>query len=265
MDSSPNSEFALHQHARIPKLLTAAAWRKIQPDMIKLMEGIKFDRFHTANQHVFRAAFMELKIVVETLGQTLNRGDRLFPRIADVCLFPEVREIMDVELGDLPTREELEAKLTPIFPKLVSDWVARLNAQLSGLITSHFSPPAGVNPLHLACARPKCSSCHFVGAYADMLSHGCLYKSNQYLHIRKPWISYETRVFTLFQSFWECSFAMGDIHAARYKKVIEACGKDPDRAMVEEMNELDAKLICLLCRNPEVMTWQVAVRHIVCY
>lgn len=42
--------------------------------------------------------------------------------------------------------------------------------------------------------------------------------------------------------------------------IIEACGKEPESTTQTEMDAVDARLMCLMCRS--VMTWRTAVRTI---
>lgn len=188
----------------------------------------------------------------------------ILPHVTDLARFPPFRDIIYA-----PDGTEMGAKpFEPAFaqlPVLVDEWKQQLDAEFAKLVKIpsrlSFKHASGgrtvassntarmestqtpVDKLRLACAVFVNNAVAF---YPDLLS--CLRHSDS---IDGEGDS-EPNMYNLDQ------FNINFLEEAPY--IVHACGLDPHVATVEDMDHRNARLKCLSCNDPHIMTWRDAVR-----
>jgi hypothetical protein len=218
---------------------------------------------------VFSHRFSLLKSVVDAFFARTSVRQPL-PYIADICLFPEVRAIVDVDPSMKLIEGDLQKELHPILTSLVARWRTDVDSQLLEFAESNLGIAKSTNLSLLASAIFKCSRCRVGCPYPDILAHRCLQttsESYQYSgNSRDPlrWLTYEGRVQAMYNSFcpWSCNVLESSPWRERTQSVIRTCGADPRIATCHDMDALDARLVCQLCRQSSLrtaMSWRTAV------
>jgi hypothetical protein len=221
---------------------------------------------------IFSPRFRLLKSVVDAFFARTSVRQPV-PSIVDICLFPEVRAIVDIDPSMNLIEDDLKKELNPILASLVARWRADVDSQLLEFAESNLGISRCTNLSLLASAIFKCSRCRVGCPYPDILSHRCLQttpESYQYNgNNRDPlrWLTYEGRVQAMYNNScpWSCNVLESSPWRERTKGVIRTCGLDPRTATCHDMDALDMKtrLVCRLCRHSAsrtAMTWRTAVK-----
>jgi hypothetical protein len=225
----------------------------------------RVDRLDILDEGIFRNRFEMLSSFAKDFYRRNSLEFTLHPDIIDLCYFPEVRQLMSRDLTVVVTKEDISGEIESIFPDLLARWREGIDAELVALVTAQLGLSNDVRPLELAALLFKCRSCTAIRTYPAVLSHRCLY-SSYYLHDQERPLSYDMRPMSIFHRRpWSCSNLDLDFCAQRIGNMINACGGDYKTTTCEELDQLDPRLSCTLCRvNPGrkiIMTWRTAVTY----
>lgn len=209
------------------------------------------------------------------------------PSPTDLCMFPEVKKILDYPL-DVELRPRDFDAVVRHLPRYIKDWERFLEAELAGLAwekaTSHdpdyYQNPTEfekVNLLKLATSAFVCRECKElypqdalnVLYYPWVMSHRCLTRgeprpptevekyytngaldlgSSMLYHPRTPWNLNKL----------EC---VAVVHRRAICCVVSACGLDPGAATPSDLDQLDPRLFCSNCalQGQVFYPWRAAV------
>jgi hypothetical protein len=234
-----------------------ADWLSIYPILTKFIRDTEFD----VSMDAFRRRFDSLSRFAQDFYKRNALKPTFLPNIVDVCGFPEVRSfVWDIPFD--PTRADVRTRLEPIFSNLLARWRTEVEGRLAALITTQLRLQDGdVCPLKLAAAIFKCTKCDVARTYPAVLSHKCLYDIPKIYETRP--VSFEMRLEAVCRLRpWSCDVLDLTSWARRVENVITACGGHPKISTSHELDLLDPRLACQLCRRPGqkvVMTWRAAV------
>ncbi|OCH87407.1 hypothetical protein OBBRIDRAFT_781679 [Obba rivulosa] len=266
-------EFEDHPLVKQPKELTARIWNNIREPMLAYMERVRADRLARERcQHMcLRIIFVKQLLDIFSL---VCPPRTYLPSTADFCVMPEFKRSLMVPPEEPPPRGELLDAFACIL-ELCARWRGETSARLLPLLP----PPPGSAPgaaplsrLGLATTFFRCKRCpagwNAIG-YPRVLAHECLTvraaidtgaaTPEAHLHNalaltvgEQPWNRAGDRV----------AWHEEAHHAAR--RIVRAVGADPERATWEELDALDARVVCTACMHGDcvrVMTWRTAVKH----
>jgi hypothetical protein len=237
--------------------------RKITPVLVSLLQEKKAARLEKLARRVYTQRFNDLKFVIELLYDlTIGCTGRLLPQMEDICLLPEIRSMIDIDVDIPVSKESLERDVSPILPGLIARWYSGIDDQIVKMAERQLGTSDGADLSQLACAVFQCSRCHRALWYPELLAHHCLHeKIEAYWNL--PWTTYEEKVVATFHSRpWSSKLLEPQSWERKVQSVITTCGMDPYTATRSEMNESDARLLCKLCRQlatRTIMTWRAAV------
>jgi hypothetical protein len=184
------------------------------------------------------------------------------PHEIDLCIFPSLRQFLDVPLSTQVDKVSIEANLQGA----IDVWRRSKMLELYHHFVSHYGPiiTSVRNPLELAVVIFKCSKCNNTLFYPNSLSHDC--SSSQ------PWVDipyddnnpfYDSVASNTFRRFPR-SFSNLEVTpwAQHAQSVVEACNMNPLEANHAHMDSLNVTLRCKVCCIDSVIyvDWRLAVR-----
>lgn len=236
-------------------------WVTISPQVINFMETSKAIRLNRERRDSLSRGFNVLKSAfLEFTHSHMAKGE-ISPCLIDVCLDPEVRNLLDVAPNNT-THQDFRKELLPFFPSVCARWRESIESRLLERMSSSTRFRRGGNKFELASVIFKCTTCGDPLRYPAVLTHGCLNAvlpssaysiSNEFVHIaaqayrRQPWSAD-----VLDPTSW----------SGLISKVIHLCGFNPKTATCDQMDQTGARLTCKSCnRNGRrsIMTWRAAV------
>ena len=256
------------------------------------MTDIKASRIRTARLCIYEERFERLDNAVY-YATTSTVEKRKSPRIltVDICSYPEIRELMDVEFETLdPDSWESErivftVRLQAIVPVVCARWTADRTLRLAQWTAAHLGCPPDLKCLNLATVSYDCTKCgQHEMIYPGVLADPCL-NPHQDTFIPRPMAeTYDTGLAnptyerTLLERYFQgpLTFDCLDMPQASTElaaEVITACGYDPRTVTREEMDSSTTRLthkklpvagsaqssedICAI----RVLSWRRAVRN----
>jgi hypothetical protein len=239
-----------------------AALRKITPTLVAFLEEKKAVRLEKLARDVYIQRFKDVQSVIRWLYEPTYVGtERFLPQIEDICLLPEIRSLIDIDIDIPVTTDSLQRDISPILPGIIARWRASIEDQIVKIAKDQLGTLGDVDLSQLGSAVFQCSKCHGAFWFPDVLGHHCLHEKIE-IHWGFPWSTYEQKVQATFYSHpWSSKVLELRSWKQRVQGVISACGMDP-MATRCEMNESDARLICKLCRQMAtrtILTWHAAV------
>lgn len=228
------------------------------------MEKSKVSRLCQERSKSLLRGFVILKrTFLEFRRSHVVRGE-IRPRLIDVCLEPEVRNLLDVATFEQDFHEEdLRKQLLTLFPPICARWREYIESRLLKMMSSCTRFRRGGNKFDLASVFFRCVTCGNTLWYPAVLTHGCLnlvtpswlgpsLYSDNYDHVAAQF--YCRRPF---------SVDVLDIHvwSGIISKVIQLCGHNPKTATRDQVDRAHARLTCRSCNENgrrKIMTWRTA-------
>lgn len=281
------------------------AWTKIWPAMTKYMDGWRRWLDDQETEKLLnrrRGIACELLRTYKAANQTTN----LMPSPADFCAFKPVKEVIErrkcdkpADTDDAATRTELALVITAL-PSVIEKW--RENEVFSpllfklpceyGLWSSRGAPAWGAVARALAlaktvfvcgaprwlhrpvpgtaCVNPAVGEVYEGMWWPEFAHHGCNGLGDHAAEARSdPSRALGDGYIVVQRRQWDADYLVFDDRgSAVASNVVRACNRDPDSATAEEMDNLDARLVCLKCsygclvdgeRVFAVRTWRSSV------
>lgn len=247
-----------------PSLTIRAAWAKICPTILIVMEDIKSKHLIALRTKAIHKRLGLLKTFMATYRQEgIFKGAGGLNN-ATLASLPEVREVIDVSAEVELTLGDLHHQLRPRIPKLVAHWRIQIEAYLVEAVSVQVRLPKDISLLDLAIAVFKCTACSKYQRYPDLLDHDCQPQTLPQIlgsdSDPDPDSVYNREVrmvlglprLDILHDLQPCSIP-----------VIEMMGKDPNRTTATDMDELGVSLICWAEQCRCLVTWRDAVSIVV--
>ena len=227
------------------------------------MQTCKKARLLRVRRQEIKDRLNSLAAVLKEIYPELRTTDSdLEPQFVDFAMMPEIRELTDAPSAILVTQEDF-AKIKRELSILAELWVIKIQMQLSQVISNTFFE--GSQSLFLATAFFDCTYCNRRAMqFPGVCAHECLWP-RYYRGIETNDVAY------LYQDVayafghcrtWTCQALVKSPASQRARKVIEACGENPDSISQGDMNRKDYRLCCKTCSRDGVkliMGWRAAV------
>ncbi|KAI0355612.1 hypothetical protein OH77DRAFT_1454044 [Trametes cingulata] len=271
MNEYTRGELRYHKAIRKAQKLTDNVWQTIRADIVAHMEGVRTARLD-AMRH--RKLCDRLKILYEVVAEyeaTLGLRSvesECQAEFADLAGMPQFREIVEAPMETAVTRDEFE-RLRDAIPILKAQWYEARKNEFVAKAREALEVRNHPSPLSLAFITFDCRVCSRTNiSWPTVLAHRCgreytlcLDKYDRAVAevcSRKPagfvWRGTD-RAFVLSPR----------LDLAR--TVIAACGRNPDVATHEEMEQDGARLVCMACppdftgTYKEAFDWKQAINH----
>lgn len=240
-----------------PGELTDRAWQKTGPKVIKFMEERKAVRLREARITVLAVRARHL----QRMREELCKSDfPIAPSALTMAGLPEIVGLFDAP-NDAPDQTSEFNNIQLKLPVILSHWAENARIRLR----DHFKQVLGLpressdSPLAIASFY-HCRHCRQVCSEDDVMKHSCRRLSMREDRDVMPPLEY------VFHDEIHFNPASYFLEVELIKPIIVACGQDPNKVTVADMDKLDVKLTCLMecCTAPgvrSVMSWRTAVLH----
>jgi hypothetical protein len=226
--------------------------------------------------------FKDLAVAVSDMTKTYkhDKTNKASPQAIDICLLSEVRCMMDDQNPEFMSAEAFVDALTLRLPSLLLAWNCQATKQLANLVRAQLCIHDDVDPLKLAALVFRCSNCRLHVTYPSALTHPCLHAKT----FDKPWVQlpmetaalgrkmspvevYEKAAIEAFEMHpWNCTVLEADGYTKRIHNLFRALGRDPNSAVVDDMESCPIRVTCKSCsgsRNRMILTYRTALIHLV--
>ncbi|KAH9851959.1 hypothetical protein C2E23DRAFT_215301 [Lenzites betulinus] len=268
--------------------LTEGSWNKVLVSLDKLLNDTRMRRCRAEHCDVLHPRFADLEEALQAHYVTLPRNARMDcrPTYIDLALMPECRAIIDVPASVTVTAEDVAAGI----PAVVEKWEANMKKELTAYIRPHLPKITRRNPdpLTLAIAVFNCKHDRVPLHWPDMLVHRCFHSVHADMDDSKDddAYTYAAKVMNLEQpTFYppcdlygnekhNVPFRTSDLTSEsedarravdRMSAIVSACGLNPSKATIEDLERTDAWLWCTYCDEDSgrrrVMKWRAAFEH----
>jgi hypothetical protein len=192
-------------------------------------------------------------------------GFDLLPHVIELGCFPPFRDIIRAPEGTEMGVKPFESAFAQL-PVLITEWKKQLDAELAELVKI---------PSHLSFNKDASSSSGATNIESsqpstDKLGLACAVFNTRYI------ITWYPEVFSSVLYHPHPTNGVNDRERAmpirdRFEfnfledapYIVHVCGLDPNVATVDDMDHRNARLKCLYCNKPYVMSWRGAVRPFV--
>ncbi|GBE80369.1 hypothetical protein SCP_0300840 [Sparassis crispa] len=273
MDRDMVRAFFNHQKVKQPKQLTERVWENIKEDILQFV-------LHARAVHLSKSRCERLIMQIQAAAKfymtfILRRPHtELLPSFGDFCMMPEVLAILGrPSIGLAKSFEDL----SPLLVELSDRWHLECSFKLMTLLPASVKQmnAEDISPLGLATTWFFCSSCQNLVGFPRILIHACMNKCTMngdgaldltYTHQADVM----NTVHLLFgEQPWHIvtgSLRFHQVSCSTITNITMICGKNPAVVTAREMDELDARFICLKPRcmthgHVCVVTWRTAVLH----
>ncbi|KAH7926673.1 hypothetical protein BV22DRAFT_1062539 [Leucogyrophana mollusca] len=260
-----------------PKALTARIWQNIYKPLTACMEQwrelMMEETLYSPRRRIFVEAWGQF--VASLPSPSSSSACLPLPADVDICSFGPIDDI--IRSPPEISADAIHLQLMQAFPQvfvLVRQWHVDVARNLASLLPG-FAPSDGPEAifarLQLAksvfhCKNSRYCKMYYALRYPEILFHPCV--------LYGPLIR---RTLTIPEEIeWAMANALNgrplniqnflEVHerTEAVANIMASCGKDPDTTTKEEMDSLDPRVACQLCKEcgKEVfMTWQTAVQH----
>ncbi|KAF7376391.1 Protein MGA2 [Mycena sanguinolenta] len=249
-----------HEKVNTTTPLTDAEWNEIGPSLLKEFEGtVKLTVVRERFEALQRAFTSRLAEINQPPDPELAKPLAFSPRMVDVVLLPEVREVLEGNLQAELTVDELKSALDSKLPALLEAWSNAFETRLRDHTRTVLRLPPDVDPFksalaYFTCGRGCCEG-YFTGTWKQ-----CRAWYNNYFN-RDELNTYEASAV----DFFHCKpwTVVLDSHVTTVlPDVIKHYGKDPQTVTYDEMDAAPGKLWCMRCVLKNQPTgWRDAVAH----
>ncbi|KAH9851976.1 hypothetical protein C2E23DRAFT_216349 [Lenzites betulinus] len=267
--------------------LTEGSWNKVLISLDKLLNNTRMRRRRAELCVVLHPRFADLEEALQAHYVTLPRNARMDcrPTYIDLALMPECRAIIDVPTSVTVTAEDFAAGI----PAVAEKWEENMKKELTAYIRPHLPKIARRNPdpLTLAIAIFNCEDrCAWAWHWPNILLHGCFYGVDSTMDDSEDddAYTYAAKVMN-FKEPTDDSPCMYDDKERDFpfrtsaltsksedarravdcmSAIVSACGLNPSKATIEDLERTDAWLWCTHCKadnGRRVMQWRAAFEH----
>ncbi|KII94069.1 hypothetical protein PLICRDRAFT_36305 [Plicaturopsis crispa FD-325 SS-3] len=258
-----------HPLVKQPKDLTKRIWTNMKDVMVAFMEELKTQRLAREQLQIRFDRQAILSRLLEEYKKT-RPSDEIVPRAADVCAMETFKTLIEAPITT-EIRESTFSEGIACLPRLSDEWRQSISQKLLELIPRDGRMSDDAHPdlaaLDLATTYFQCHVCEKPIRFPDVLAHHCLtslyavYNDNDESEITK-------RLFRLSCEPWN----YGRIPRVRAcprasqtaREIVGLCGRDPATTTALDMDRLDAKFSCGICKGRHVhvaVTWDRAIFH----
>jgi len=239
-----------------------SGWETICPQVVVSMKHFKAERLYQERRNSLLRAFGILQNTFRDFKRSNVTGEDIWPRSIDVCLEPEVRNLLDGTMNNISI-QDLSQQLMSYSPSICARWRESIDLRLSAYMSYCTRFRRGANKFKLASAIFKCTACGKVLWYPAVLTHGCLHA---FLPTPKTHFfsaDYDELAAHVCRRL-PFSLNVLDLNAwsELIDKVIQLCGLNPKTATYDQADRAHARLTCKSCNEygrRNVMTWRTAV------
>ena len=231
-------------------------WAEIKTPVLAFMEGRKARRVSQEQRDRLSTRVAALRSPIVTYKKSLHPVDDFIPLISDVCCVPDILDT--ILTGEDESFTALTQSLPDRLPKLSAEMYKKRTEQIASVL-----PWDGATPdsLDLATAWFTCSSCAAALRHQEVFKHMCFRTrppestrpQEQLLEFTgNPW-TWQTE---------KINFADGISKATR--KVVLACGGDPDEMTYRELDEIPCRIAWFQTSlSLQVIDWRQLVRAVI--
>lgn len=235
--------------------------------VVGVMEEHRTKRLYKARVEVLVTRIKMLWEARRQLSQYIRRDE--VPSLRDFALFPEVRAIVEAPNDAEVTPASFDVLRTSI-SDIVDRWYSEKKTFFEELVRKSIGPECStdISPLDLAMSLGLlCEHARMTTSFPRVIYRCCGRFPSVYMKRGKN--EFETAL-NLDREISEgpLDYDHITVDTNTVGNVIKACGQDPHRVTVAEMDNLNTRLTCVTCDEEGVlgvMTWRAAVRSSVHY
>ncbi|KAH8107194.1 hypothetical protein BXZ70DRAFT_916735 [Cristinia sonorae] len=266
MKTSDYYELREHIAVRQLKKVTDKTWAEVEKPIVVLMKSCRKNRLILERRRQIKERLNLFAQVLKEHWPALRTTESdCGPEFVDYALMPAIREIVAAPANKTITRNDFSAVKHQL-SNLEQSWRLQMKVQLCHVTSppSYFDNGAGI---FLATAFYDCTHCgRRALQYPAVCAHECL-RSRYYRGLDtndSAYLYLDTAFGMGSVRPWSCQALVLSPTSERAKKIIEACGEDPETVHQSEMNTASHRLCCTVCSRAGVkliMDWRSAVEH----
>ncbi|EKM55155.1 uncharacterized protein PHACADRAFT_208680 [Phanerochaete carnosa HHB-10118-sp] len=257
-----------------PTPLTERNWLKIKDPIISWVQRARRERIREQRSAPYTTAINAIRPLLDAYGRTRPLTD-CFPTTMDFCCIPQARAYIDELVTSGAALDA--AHFTGLIPIAIQQWHNDASQHLYPLLPPWLIGTRHPDVLRSALVWFHCASkgsyplpCNDTTiGYPRILVH--THTRHERRRVDEPQ-SPDDDLANAVCDIYLCSSYMldpaqlkanitFDLHASfAAAEIVQLCGLDPSTASAEEMDELDARIACVPCK--EIITWRKAVSHV---
>ena len=246
-------------------MLTMTEWVRMWPDWFETMNDFRSQRIDkTVYQPRRNLLVTEYNTYVTSPSPNTPSFD-LLPHVLELGCFPPFRDIIKAPEGTEMGEKPFESAFTQL-PVMVDEWRKQLDAKLAELVKI----PSQLSRKGASSGRAVSSSSetHMESfqAPADKLRLACAVFNTFYTIAWYPDVFFSMLHrpdLIRAKEGREREMPIQDRFKVRYLEdapyIVRACGLDPNVATIEDMDQRNARLKCLSCKDSYMRNWKGAV------
>ncbi|KAJ3886700.1 hypothetical protein GG344DRAFT_81454 [Lentinula edodes] len=247
MINSPQSHlFLRHDSVNQSKQLTEQAWRKIEPDLVKVLSDHRQRRIVEETKVSARQRYVLLEKVYNsfTSGADLREP---FPLVGDILNHQFFEDLIwDTPHETILTKEFFSSQLAQFLPTFIQHWRPAKILELISIMEKNI-PGFKTSDLYLATTVFDCERCRRKLHFPEMFYHECCLE---------PHLSRNSRIRVYIQFFdhddpkgpWNSSQLLFDKPASEtMKAIVEVCNLDPKTTTTQDLYAANPLAECSTC------------------
>ncbi|KAJ3900768.1 hypothetical protein F5879DRAFT_992579 [Lentinula edodes] len=247
MINSPQSHlFLRHDSVNQSKQLTEQAWRKIEPDLVKVLSDHRQRRIVEETKVSARQRYVLLEKVYNSFTSGADLRDP-FPLVGDILNHQFFEDLIwDTPRETILTKEFFSSQLAQFLPTFIQHWRPAKILELVSIMEKNI-PGFKTSDLYLATAVFDCKRCRRKLHFPEMFYHECCLE---------PRLSRNSRIRVYIQFFdhddpkgpWNSSQLLFDKPASEtMKAIVEVCNLDPKTTTTQDLYAANPLAECSTC------------------
>ncbi|KAJ3877255.1 hypothetical protein F5051DRAFT_10401 [Lentinula edodes] len=247
MINSPQSHlFLRHDSVNQSKQLTEQAWRKIEPDLVKVLSDHRQRRIVEETKVSARQRYVLLEKVYNSFTSGADLRDP-FPLVGDILNHQFFEDLIwDTPRETILTKEFFSSQLAQFLPTFIQHWRPAKILELVSIMEKNI-PGFKTSDLYLATTVFDCERCRRKLHFPEMFYHECCLE---------PRLSRNSRIRVYIQFFdhddpkgpWNSSQLLFDKPASEtMKAIVEVCNLDPKTTTTQDLYAANPLAECSTC------------------
>ncbi|KAJ3914915.1 hypothetical protein F5877DRAFT_82324 [Lentinula edodes] len=247
MINSPQSHlFLRHDSVNQSKQLTEQAWRKIEPDLVKVLSDHRQRRIVEETKVSARQRYVLLEKVYNSFTSGADLRDP-FPLVGDILNHQFFEDLIwDTPRETILTKEFFSSQLAQFLPTFIQHWRPAKILELVSIMEKNI-PGFKTSDLYLATTVFDCERCRRKLHFPEMFYHECCLE---------PRLSRNSRIRVYIQFFdhddpkgpWNSSQLLFDKPASEtMKAIVEVCNLDPRTTTTQDLYAANPLAECSTC------------------
>ncbi|KAI0332365.1 hypothetical protein GY45DRAFT_1335658 [Cubamyces sp. BRFM 1775] len=255
LDPVEYDRLVYHNAVSKAQKLTDSAWQSLRPRLVLFLTALKQERLERERVGVVCGRLRMMQTSVAKYEQAEGHrtaASELQAHFSDFAFMYPFRELVEAPSTAKVTSRHFDA-LSGKIPALRVEWLEARRSESVALIPLEvINAWDGVDPLSLAISTFVCRECCREDLrWPNILAHSCARQEPPVHGL------YEAMVQDVCDDgntpyFWNSDGLFKYNHRWELeRRTIAECGKDPDTATFEEMEQCRARLLCLVCTTPK--------------